>query len=223
MSDIRKLATAPTDAQNADCPAELADAAKLVRQHNYDEAETIVRKLLATTNDNADLLLALGYIRIQQGDVDEAFDSYADAKDLNPEFPEIHSGLSSVFYGSNDAENAIAEARTALSIDPQNAEAYRYLGLGLYAGEKYTAALHAFRESLALDPNRAETYYDSGLAQAAEKNFAAAAESYQKAIRLNPGLREARTKLRLVLRELGQPHAAVAEGQRSQPDTPARR
>jgi tetratricopeptide (TPR) repeat protein len=223
MNEIRSLDTTLTDGQNADCPAELADAAKLVHQQDYDEAETIVRKRLAATPDNADLHLALGYIRTQHGDVDEAFDDYSDAKDLNPEFPEIHSGLSYVFYCSNDYENAIAEARTALSIDPHNAEAYRYLGLGLYAGEKYAAALHAFRQSLALDPNRAETYYDSGLAQAAEKNLAAAAESYQKAIRLNPDLREARTKLRLVLRELGQSHAAVAEDQPSQPNTPARR
>jgi tetratricopeptide (TPR) repeat protein len=222
MNEIVKMEASPANAQNADCPAELVKAAELVRQQKYDQAEAIVRKRLAAAPDDAGLHLALGYIRIEQGDVDEAFDGYADAKDVDPEFPEVHNGLSYVFYCSNDAENAIAEARTALSIDPQNAEAYRYLGLGLYAGENYTAALQVFQESLARDPSRAETYYDVGLTQAAEKNLAAAAESYRKAIRLNPDLLEARTQLGLVLRELGR-GKAVAEGQRSQPDTPTRR
>ena len=220
IKDLRNL---KSPGENAQCSAEVAQSAAFVHRQSYDQAESIVRKLLTTAPDNSDLHLALGYIRLQQGDLDEAFDGYADAKDLNPGFPEIHNGLSYIFYRSNDAENAIAEARTALSIDPQNAEGYRYLGLGLYANQNYTAALHAFQESLARDPNCAETYYDIGLVQTAEKNLAAAAESYKKAIRLNPGLIEAQTGLRLILHELGQAQAAVAERQKSQNDSPTRR
>ena len=220
IKDLRKLNS--TD-KNAQCSTELARAAAFVHQQSYDQAESIIRKLLAAAPDNTDLHLAFGYLRQQQGDLDEAYDGYADAKDLNPGFPEIHNGLSYIFYRSHDAENAIAEARTALSIDPQNAEGYRYLGLGLYANENYKAALHALQESLTRDPNCAETYYDIGLLQAAEKNLAAAAESYKTAIRLNPGLIEAQAALRLVLRELEQARAALAERQKSQADTPARR
>jgi tetratricopeptide (TPR) repeat protein len=192
----------------ADCPADPATAAQLMRQQNYVGAESMVRKLLVSRPDDPDLHLAFGYLRMQQDDLDEAFDGYADAKDLDATFPEIHNGLSEVFYKSGDAENAIAEARTALSIDPQNAEGYRHLGLGFFASEKYPAALHAFRESLSRDPDNAGTYYDIGQAQAAEKDFAAAAESYKKAIHLNPDLSDARSQLSLVLREL-------AEGQKS--------
>ena len=211
VSEIRKGYISRVGERNVDCPADLMETAELVHRQKYDEAEQVIRKRLTAAPDNPDLHLALGYLRIQQGDLDEAFDAYADAKDLDPEFPEIHNGLSYVFYRSNDPENAIAEARTALSIDPGNAEAYRYLGLGLYGSENYTAALHAFEESLSRDPNQAETYYDQGLAQAADKNLVAAAGSYRKAIRLNPELLEARTKLDLILKELGREHAAVAE------------
>jgi len=203
------------------CPTELVQAAELVHRQSYDKAEMIVRKLLTTAPENADLHLVLGYLRAQQGDLDEAFDAYSDAKDLEPDFPEIHNGLSYVFYCSNDAENAVAEARTALSIDPGNAEGYRYLGLGLYGDENYKPALHALLESLDRDPNRAETYYDLGLVQTAERDLAAAVESYQKALRINPKLLDARTKLNLALRELGSAHAAVAEKGKVRPkDTP---
>lgn len=218
VNEIRKSYTSPVGTGSMDCPSELVEAAALVHRQKYNNAEAIVRKLLTAAPDDSGLHLALGYLRTQQGDLDEAFDAYSDAKDLDPEFPEIHNGLSYVFYCSNDAENAIAEARTALSIDPENAEGYRYLGLGLYADENYKAAVHAFEQSLNHDPNRAETYYDLGLAQAAERNLAAAAESYQKAIRLNPKLLEARTKLDLVLHELGLAHAAVAEDGKPRPE-----
>jgi tetratricopeptide (TPR) repeat protein len=219
LKDLRSMSSSD---ENAPCSTQLSQAAAFVHQQNYDPAESIIRKLLIADSDNADLHLALGYLRQQQGDLDEGFDGYADAKDLNPGFPEIHNGLSNIFYRSNDAENAIAEARTALSIDPQNAEGYRYLGLGLYADEKYPAALHALQESLVRDPNAAETYYDVGLVQVAEKDLAAAANSYKKAIQLNPGLIEAQAGLRLVLRELEQAQAALAQGQKSQSSSATR-
>jgi len=220
---VNQLRDLNTPGTHAPCSAEIAQAAEFVHQQNYDQAESVIRKLLSTAAGNADLHMALGYIRVQQSDLDEGFDGYADAKDLNPGLSEIHNGLSYIFYRSNDAENAIAEARTALSIDPQNAEGYRYLGLGLYVNDKYPAALHALQESLARDPSRPETYYDIGLVQAAEKNLAGAAESYRKAIRLNPGLIEAQAGLRLVMRELDQAQAALAGRQKSQTDIPAPR
>ncbi len=218
LNKLQEEGTFQAGAQSDDCPAELVQAATLVHSHKNDDAEAIVRKLLVTEPGNADLHLALGYLRIQQGDVDESFDDYSDAKDLDATFPEIHNGLSYVFYRSNDGENAIDEARTALSIDPQNAEGYRYLGLGLYANENYTAALHALKESLLRDPDQAETYYDLGLVHAASKNLQGAAESYQKAIGLDPELLEARTKLELILHQLGPARAAVAaDGGKSTP------
>lgn len=202
------------------CPAELTRAATFVVQERYDEAETIIRKLVMATPDNADLYSALGYIRQQSGDLDEAFDAYGDAKNLNPESPEIHSGLSYIFSRWNDGANAVAEARTALSIDPDNAEAYRYLGLALFVADKYSAALHALDESLARDPKRAETYYDVGLVQVAESDFEAAEESYLRAVRLNPQLGEAQTSLGNLLRELGQQPGSVAADQKSKPQAP---
>jgi tetratricopeptide (TPR) repeat protein len=202
------------------CPAELTRAASFVEQERYDEAETIIRKLLLATPDNADLYSALGYLRQLRGDLDEAFDAYADAKDLNPESPEIHSGLSYIFSRWNDGANAVAEARTALSIDPNNAEAYRYLGLALFVADKYSAALHALDESLARDPKHAETYYDLGLVQVAESDFQAAEESYRQAVRLNPQLGAAETSLGDLLRELGHQPGAVAADRKSKPEAP---
>jgi cytochrome c-type biogenesis protein CcmH/NrfG len=220
---IRELQkTYGTDSEAAasnTCPAELTHAATFVAQQRYDEAEEIVRKLLIATPGNPDLHYALGYIRQQRGELDDAYDAYADAAEINPGFPEVHNGMSYIFSRWNDGQNAVAEARTALSLDPKNAEAYRYLGLALFVTDKYSAALNALEKSLARDPKRADTYYDLGLIQVAENDLQAAAESYRKAIQLNPHLGEAQTSLGAVLRVLGQ-QGAVAADQKSKSEAP---
>lgn len=208
---MRTMAPSSSQAEQTDCPAPLVQAAQLVHLQDYEHAEQILRKLLRADPKNPDLHFALGYVRQQQNDLDDAFDEYSDAKDLQPGFPETHSGLSYLFYRSDDGDNAIAEARTALSMDPQNAQAYRYLGLGLYVAEKYQAALHAFEEALSREPEDAEAYYGIGMTQHAEGKLSAAAEAYRQAIRRNPQFWEAHNNLGMVLHELGKIDEANAE------------
>jgi len=81
-----------------------------------------------------------------------------------------------LFYRNDDAEDALAEARTALSMDPANAEAYRSLGLALYAGGHHDAALHAFDEALTREPaarRERDVYFDIELPSVRRETSAA--------------------------------------------------
>ncbi len=128
-----------------------------------------------------------------------------------PGLSDVHGRLAYLFYRSDDADSAIAEARTALSIDPKNAVAYRFLGLGLYSNGKYTAAVHAFRESLAREPNNADVYYDMGITLRDTGDVDAAAAAYRKAIALNPSFWEAHNNLGMLLHDLRSFDGAIAE------------
>ena len=88
-----------------------------------------MQKLIAADPGNAALQFAMGYVHQQQEDWDEASDSYQNSQRLMPGLSDVHSRLAYVLYRADDADSAIAEARTALSIDSRNAEAYRFLGL----------------------------------------------------------------------------------------------
>src|SRR4029077_12256690 len=143
-------------------PPVLLKAAAAAHQHNYHEAELLLRQVLAKDPQNAALHFALGAMLRQQEQLDDAFDEITESARLMPDFPENHTSLAYIFYRLDDGPNAIAEARTALSMDPQNSEAYQILGLGLYSYGQYDAAVHAFEESLASDPENADTYYDVG-------------------------------------------------------------
>src|SRR5579885_3044169 len=137
--------------------------------------------------------------RLEQIRLDEAFDVYSDAKDLDPANPEVHNGLANVFFGSNDAEATIGEARTSLSIDPQNQEAHRLLGLGLFLDEKYDAAMNAFEEALVRDPHDAGTYFGIGLTERALGELSAAAQAFHRSVQLDPNFGDAQRELELVL------------------------
>jgi tetratricopeptide (TPR) repeat protein len=132
------------------CGSPAAQVAALVHDKDFDAAESKIRALIhddAGDGENQALHhFVLGNILRREDRFDEALDEFMESSRLLPGFPETHSQLSYLFYRTDDAENALAEARTALSMDPANAEAYRYLGLALYAEGHYDAALHAFEE-----------------------------------------------------------------------------
>lgn len=223
---LKALAAVPVVATSHGlaCPEELTRASAFVHQDHYDKAEPILRTLIAKDPQNPALHFALGYVRQQQEDWDEAFDEYSESKELQPGFPETHSRLALNFYHSGDGDNAIAEARTALSIDFRNAEAYRYLGLGLFANVQYRAALHAFEESLARDPGSADAYYDIGITQRTLGNAQAAVNAYRQAVHLNAAFWKAYNNLGIVLHDQGNWNEAVAAYQQAKnlaPDEPS--
>jgi tetratricopeptide (TPR) repeat protein len=211
---IQSLRTHHSATTDSKCSAAMWEAGGSAHRANYPHAEEIVRKLVDNNPQNAAIHLALGYIRQQQGDWNEAFDEYSTSKKLMPGLPEIHNRLAYVFYQSNDSNNAIAEARTALSIDPRNAEAHRMLGLGLYINDQYGIALNAFREALSREPDNADTHYDMAMTLNDKGDPQAAAE-YRLAIKLRPAFWQAHNNLGILLHDAGELGEAIAEYQRA--------
>ena len=134
LENLRFVARQSTDqSKPAACLASLAHAGELIGQKKYQEAQSILQKLIAADPGDASLEFALGYVHQQQEDWDQALNAYQASQQLMPGLSDVHSRVAYLLYRSDDADGAIAAARTALSIDPKNAEAYRFLGLGLYA------------------------------------------------------------------------------------------
>jgi tetratricopeptide (TPR) repeat protein len=208
---VLKETPGPSTACTGSAPA--VRIATLIHQKNFDAAEQQVRSLLREDANNPWLHFVLGTILRQQGQFQEAFDAFTESSRLMPSFPETHNQLSYLFYRLDDADNAVAEARTALSMDPGNAEGYRYLGLALYAKGHYDAALHAFDESLARDPANADVYYDMGITLRDQGDLRRAAIAYRHAFGLRPGFWEAHSNLGVVLHDQGRLDEAVAEYQ----------
>jgi tetratricopeptide (TPR) repeat protein len=210
LAAVRDSAVEPRGKSLVGCPTSFLEMAIASRQQKFGTAEELARKLIFLHPDNAELRMVMGYLRRRQDDMDEAFDAYSEAKELDPNLPEVHNGLAFIFFRSNDAEDTIGEARTSLSMDPQNAEAHRLLGMGLYLDEKYEAALNAFDEALVRDPMDAEAYFGMGLTQRALGELGAAARAFRRSVQLDPDFGDAARELELVLIEIDRKSQASA-------------
>lgn len=202
------------------CSSAAAHVAALVHARNFEAAEDQLRALLKDDAGNAApnralLNFVLGRVLTRQERFDDALDAFAESSRLMPGFPETHNQLSYLFYRTDDAGDALAEARTALSMDPANAEAYRYLGLALYADGHYAAALHAFEESLAREPEgslaNADVYFDIGITHRDQGDLRLAAIAYRRALSLRPDFWEAHSNLGVVLHDQGKLDEAIEE------------
>jgi len=202
------------------CSSPAAQVAALVHEKNFDAAEDKLRVLLrddagTSSPNNAVLHFVLGTVLRREDRFDDALDEITESSRLMPGFPETHSQFAYLFYRTEDAEDALAEARTALSMDPANAEAYRYLGLALYAEGQYDAAQHAFEASLAREPAgslaNADVYFDMGITHRDQGDLRRAAIAYRHALSLRPDFWESHSNLGVVLHDQGKLDEAIAE------------
>ncbi len=205
---------------SCNCSTPAAQIAALVQDKNFAAAEdklrTVLREEAGTSSSNLALLhFVFGTVLRRDEHFDEALDEFTESSRLMPGFPETHSQLSFLFYRTDDAGDALAEARTALSMDPANAEAYRCLGLALYADGHYDAALHAFDEALAREPEdspaNADVYFDIGITHRDQGDPRRAAVAYRHALSLRPDFWEAHSNLGVVLHDQGKLDEAIAE------------
>jgi tetratricopeptide (TPR) repeat protein len=207
---IHDLQKSPTK-EPCTCSGNAAQVATLLREKKSAAAESKIRVLLRDDAKNPWLHFVFGTILRQHERFEEAFDAFVESSRLMPGFPETHSQLSYLFYRLDDADHAIAEARTALSMDPKNAEAYRYLGLALYADGQYDAALNAFQQSLVREPENADVYYDMGITLRDQGDLRRASIAYLHALKLRPQFWEAHSNLGVALHDQGRLDEAVAE------------
>jgi len=212
IHDLQKLDLQKSTAKEpCACSGDAAQVATLLHEKKSAAAENKIRALLRDDAKNPWLHFAYGTVLRQRERFEEAFDAFEESSRLMPGFPETHSQLSYLFYRLDDADHAIAEARTALSMDPKNAEAYRYLGLALYADGQYDAALNAFQQSLVREPENADVYYDMGITLRDQGDLRRAAIAYQHALKLRPNFWEAHSNLGVALHDQGRLDEAVTE------------
>ena len=153
----------------------------------------------------------MGSVHQQQGDWDDASDSYENAEDLMPGLADIHSRWPICFIAPTTATRPLPRPVPRSASIPAMPKPTAFLGLGLYATGKYSAAVHAFQESLARQPNNADVYYDMGITLRDKGNVDAAAAAYRKAIALNPELWEAHNNLGMLFHDLKSYDGAIAE------------
>ncbi len=107
---------------------ELADAAKLIREGQYEQARAKVDAVLAGDAKNPQARFIRGVIETDEGDGDEAIATFQGLTEDYPELPEPHNNLAVIWAKRGSYERALIELQAALAINPDYAIAHENLG-----------------------------------------------------------------------------------------------
>jgi tetratricopeptide (TPR) repeat protein len=93
---------------------------------------------------------------------DEAFEAYAEASRLDPNYVAPRIGRARLLLLRRDFKRAIEELEETRKLAPQNASVFHYLGEAYQQQEDHKQAVSYFRTALQYDRQRAETHYRMG-------------------------------------------------------------
>jgi len=90
--------------------------------------------------------------------LDKAFEAATHAIQINPDLPDAHATLGSIYLFRRDYEHAIAEGRKAVALGPSYAEAHALLGQSLYYAGELPEAITMLQRAERLSPRHPSWY-----------------------------------------------------------------
>jgi Flp pilus assembly protein TadD len=182
------------------------------RQATYwRDSETLFRRTIGVTRDNAVAHLDLGLALYRRGRMQESIEHFRESLRIRPEFEAAHSNLGVALGDVGRYDEAIAEDERARDIDPSDPDVYNNLGSVYYREGRRDEAIEQFRRALRLNSEHANACYNLGTALAAGGDWNGAAVALRSAIRLDPDNPSAHANLAAVLLGLGDDAGAWRE------------
>jgi len=194
----------------ADLTEKKWNAANLINQGKFEEAETIYRELVNAGTTDFVVFGSLAAICGIQGRLDELIPLLKKTLELNPNCPDSHNNLGNALKEKGNLQAAITSYSTALKLNPNNPEIHNNLGVALKEQDDLSAAIECYKTALLLNPNLSEIYDNLGNAYSGQGNLAAATASYRKAVELNSNSPETYNNLGNALNAAGDLSEAIA-------------
>jgi len=144
------------------------------------------------------------------GRLDAAVESYAQALQRKPVYPEVHCNLGVALHLQGRLDAASAHYRQAIASRPDFAEAHYNLANTLQALGQLDAAATHLRKALSIKPDLIQAHYNLGNLLKDQGKLDAAAASYRQVLAIDPGHAEVHNNLGSVLESQGQPLDAAA-------------
>lgn len=146
--------------------------------------ETPVVPTLPSLDQEA--LIMEGWEYLNNGQFDEAQESFDSLLQTNVMEPEAYNGLGWVDREEGRYKESIEQFEAAIGIDENHVGAHNGLGWSLYDLGEYDKAEEHFLQATALDPKYANAFYGLGLVQEELGRYDAAKKSLQKSLDLEP-------------------------------------
>jgi predicted aspartyl protease len=155
-------------------------AQKELREGDFEQAEVILRELLAKDALNKNARLALSFSLLKQRRLQEAYDHAARVLVTDPASARAHALLGQSILASGDFRESVEEFRTALAIDEREAMAVAGLAMVDFYENRLADCLKGLRKAVSMDSNEPDYIFSLGQAAARFEMFKEAADSYER-------------------------------------------
>ncbi|MFH1035850.1 MAG: tetratricopeptide repeat protein [Pseudomonadota bacterium] len=144
-----------------------------------------------------------GFLRMFNGEGQEALASFRKAKQLDPRLWQATLFEANLLAGGGKASEAMSLLQQLLKDNPHLARPHLTLGLIAQDQRQLDLAAHEFKQALALDPALAEAHYHLGTLALAKGNMEEAERALKAAVAADPFKEEAINDLGLVFGATG--------------------
>ena len=194
----------PSDGQEAggagfDPLALEQQAQDLIKQGNYDAAESIYQDLIKAGYNNPITLSNLAAICHLRGRRNEMITLLRQALAIKPNYPEALSNLGIALQEQGDPEAAIAAYRAALSLQPDGPNTLSNLGTLLKEQGDLDSAIQCFERAIEIKPDYPEAHYNRANILEELGDVNGAINAYERAISLKADYPVAQKNLSMAL------------------------
>ena len=185
----------------------LASAA-FIQASYWRNSETLWTHALDVTSDNDVAHNNLGYLRVDQGELDKAIAHFEAALEIRSRKLDPHYDLGSAFVQMNLADalarkgqpdEALVHYEEAIRLQPNYANAYYNRGNVLFTKGRIDEAMADWEKTLQIQPNDADAHTCIGNAFLRQSSPKEAIAHYEKAMALAPGDPHSRNNIAWVL------------------------
>ncbi|HMD53855.1 MAG TPA: tetratricopeptide repeat protein, partial [Phycisphaerae bacterium] len=164
-------------------------------QHQWAEAESLLREAVTIRPSLTQGWIELGNVLASQGKFEPALASYSQARRQQPQDFQTVFRIGMVLAKLNRHTEAIENYRAAIKLAPANWETHFELGGELDSANQLDEARNEFGEAARLNPNNPQTHFNYGVLLAKQGLLDEARREFEETIRLEPAYTQAREYL----------------------------
>ena len=158
----------------------------LIALRRVDEADVIVRELLATNPYYGLAKMLSGQIAVLLGKTAEAEATFSELQQAEAEMPTLHSQLGTICLHQRRWKEAADFFRKALEADPDFPEAHDGLGVALRHLGEFEEAVHEHMRAVSLQHDRTQSHINLGISLVRARQIDWAIRAFTVATELAP-------------------------------------
>ena len=187
----------------------LAQAARLLQQGKFGEAEPLLRQALQAWPGDVQAMHMLAVSLFETGRGPEAIEMMQRVLKAQPNAAPLHGHLGEMYRRSGNFAKAIEHGRRATTLQPDAAEGHNNLGIAYCQAGQLDEGLAAYDRALARQPNYVAAIGNRGNALRELRRLPEAEAAYRRALAINANHPETLNNLGSSLREQGRAAEAV--------------